>query len=292
MKSYRKQSLGIVVAGVSLLAAAAQTQAALLVGLTTGGNVITFDSASPGTIQTSAMLTGLGSETLIGIDRRPSNGLLYGVGTGGSLFTVNPLTGAASMVGTLSTGLVGSGFGFDFNPVPDRLRLVSNQEQNLRINVGTGVALIDGGLSYSLSDVNAGANPNIVASGYINNVPGALTTTLYGIDSALDTLVIQNPPNAGTLVTVGSLGVDTSALAGFDVSHTGEVFAALTDPNELTTGLYTINLATGAATFLGGIGGGAAVYGLTAVPEPEEYAAMGAGVLVLFAAFRRRLKAA
>jgi hypothetical protein len=238
--------LGIVVAGVSLLAAAAQTQAALLVGLTTGGNVITFDSASPGTIQTSAMLTGL----------------------------------------------VGSGFGFDFNPVPDRLRLVSNQEQNLRINVGTGVALIDGGLSYSLSDVNAGANPNIVASAYINNVAGALTTTLYGIDSALDTLVIQNPPNAGTLVTVGSLGVDTSALAAFDVSHTGEVFAALTDPNELTTGLYTINLSTGAATFLGGIGGGAAVYGLTAVPEPEEYAAMGAGVLVLFAAFRRRRKAA
>jgi hypothetical protein len=273
---------------VAALALGTQLHGAAFVGLTTGGNLITFDSASPGTIQSSTSITGLGGQTLLGIDRRPSNGLLYGVGSGGTVFSVNPFSGVATTVSTLSVSLSGSTFGFDFNPVPDRLRLVSNLDQNLRINVATGATIVDGSLAYSLSDVNAGANPNIVAAAYINNFAGALTTTLYGIDSALDTLVIQNPPNAGTLVTVGSLGVNTSALAAFEVLQSGQAFAAFTDPNELTSGLYSINLNTGAATFLGQIGGGAAIYGLTAVPEPEEYAAMGGAALVAFAVYRRR----
>ncbi len=273
---------------VAVLALGTQMHGAAFVGLTTGGNLITFDSASPGTIQSSTSITGLGGQTLLGIDRRPANGFLYGVGSGGTIFSVNPFSGVATSVSTLSVPLSGSTFGFDFNPVPDRLRLVSNLDQNLRINIATGATIVDGSLAYSLSDVNAGANPNIVAAAYINNFAGALTTTLYGIDSALDTLVIQNPPNAGTLVTVGSLGVNTSALAAFEVLQGGQAFAALTDPNELTSGLYSINLGTGAATFLGQIGGGAAIYGLTAVPEPEEYAAMGGAVLVAFAVYRRR----
>lgn len=273
---------------VAALALGTQMHGAAFVGLTTGGNLITFDSANPATIQSTTSITGLGGQTLLGIDRRPADGLLYGVGSGGTIFSVNPFSGVATTVSTLSVSLSGSTFGVDFNPVPDRLRLVSNTDQNLRINISTGATIVDGSLAYSLSDPNAGANPNIVAAAYINNFAGALTTTLYGIDSALDTLVIQNPPNAGTLVTVGSLGVNTSALAAFEVLQSGQAFAALTDPNELTSGLYSINLGTGAATFLGEIGGGAAIYGLTAVPEPEEYAAMGGAVLVAFAVYRRR----
>ena len=61
---------------VAALALGTQVDGAVFVGLTTGGNLITFNSASPGTIQTSTSITGLGGQTLLGIDRRPSNGLL------------------------------------------------------------------------------------------------------------------------------------------------------------------------------------------------------------------------
>jgi hypothetical protein len=53
--------------------------------------------------------------------------------------------------------------------VVDRIRIMSDADQNLRVHPDTG-------------------------------------------------LVVQNPPNAGTLNTVGGLGVDITTVAGFDIS--------------------------------------------------------------------------
>ena len=75
----------------------------------------------------------------------------------------------------------------------------------------------------------SGAIPAIVASAYTNSTPGATATQLFGIDSDLDILVLQNPPNSGTLSTIGSLGVDTGDRVGFDVvGESGEAYASLT----------------------------------------------------------------
>ena len=265
-----------------------ETRAETLFGLTTSGSLISFDSSSPGTLLNSVAISGLGGESLIGIDLRPNGGALYGVGSGNSIFTLNTATGAATLAGTLGTGLSGAGFGFDFNPVPDRLRVVGTDEQNLRINVGTGATLVDGSLAYAVGDANAGANPNVVGAAYANNVNGALTTTLYGIDSSLDILVTQAPPNAGTLNTVGALGIDTTGAVGFDISGSGIAYAALTDGINSLSSLYAINLSTGSASLIGQIGGGSSVYGLTAVPEPAEYGMMIGGALLGLAALRRR----
>ncbi len=265
-----------------------ETRAETLFGLTTSGSLISFDSSSPGTLLNSVAISGLGGESLIGIDLRPNGGALYGVGSGNSIFTLNTATGAATLAGTLGTGLSGAGFGFDFNPVPDRLRVVGTDEQNLRINVGTGATLVDGSLSYAAGDANAGANPNVVGAAYANNVNGALTTTLYGIDSSLDILVTQAPPNAGTLNTVGALGIDTTGAVGFDISGSGIAYAALTDGITSLSSLYSINLSTGSASLIGQIGGGSGVYGLTAVPEPAEYGMMIGGALLGLAVYRRR----
>jgi hypothetical protein len=71
-----------------------------------------------------------------------------------------------------------------------------------------------------------------------------------------DLLLIQNPPNEGGLSAVGPLNVNTGGLAGFDISPSGGAFASLTPPAATTTTFYTINLATGAATLVGPIGGG------------------------------------
>ena len=94
---------------------------------------------------------------------------------------------------------------------------------------------------------------------------------LYDIDAASDQLLIQNPPNNGVLTAVGSLGVDTSNNAAFDISPLDNVaFAALNVGG--VSGLYTINLATGAATPIGAIGTGSAVDGLTAMPQAYQLA--------------------
>lgn len=77
----------------------------------------------------------------------------------------------------------------------------------------------------------------------------------------LDDVVVQNPPNAGTLTTPVDLGEETAAFVGFDIRTIGGVntaYASLSHQagrgTTLAT-LYVIDLATGAVTDLGRIGG-------------------------------------
>ena len=250
---------------LSLSAAAAvafaiTAQAEPITALTSGNRLITFDSAAPGTATDTVTITGLqAGETLVGIDFRPATGSLYAFGNTGRIYSINADTGEATLSSTTAadagdstapfTAVTGTNFGVDFNPVPDRLRVTSDQDQNLRINVATGATTTDGTLAYRAGDANAGANPSIVGVAYVNSFAGAQATTLYDIDSELDILAIQNPPNEGTLVTVGPLGVNTTGRVGFDVSGTtGVAYASLTDSTTGLTSLYTINLLSGAAT--------------------------------------------
>ncbi len=277
--------------GAGLLAAN-PAQAETIVGLTSTNALVLFDSAAPtlaGPAMTITGLTGAG-ESILGIDLRPSNGLLYGLGSLGNLYTLNAQTGAATFVSVLSTGLSGISFGVDFNPAADRLRVTSNAGQNLRINVNTGAATVDGALN--------GAVTNISASAYTNNDNNPATgTALFGINSVNDRLYSQNPPNAGTQVEIGALGVDTSAAAGFDISGaTGIAFASLTNGDTAKSSFYTINLATGAASLTGafGIGGNTVVapalldITVAAIPEPSTYAMLLAGLALLGTITKRR----
>src|SRR5215813_1016727 len=223
--------------------------------ITTTNALLRFDSAAPGTILSSTAVTGLQvGENLLGIDFRPATGQLYGLGSTNRLYTIDPISGAATQVGTspFATALSGTSFGFDINPVADRVRVVSDSDQNLRLNPDTGaIAATDITLTYAAGDPNAGANPNIVGVAYTNSFAGATLTTLYGIDSNLDILTIQNPPNNGTLNTVGPLGFDTSGSVGFDIATAGTVFASLSVIG--LAGLFSINLVTGVATPVGSI---------------------------------------
>src|SRR5262249_38094670 len=82
------------VATITILGSA-PAKAELLTGLLLGNRVATFDSATPGTLLTNVSITGLqGGETLLGIDRRPADGLLYGIGSTSRLYTLNTTTGA------------------------------------------------------------------------------------------------------------------------------------------------------------------------------------------------------
>lgn len=188
------------------------------------------------------------------IDFRPSNGLLYGVTDSDKIYTINPNTGAATFVSTLSISFNG-GFqsGIDFNPVVDRLRIVGSNDQNFRVNVDTGAVLSDTPLAFAAGDANAGVDPNITAAAYTNSRAGASATQLFGIDYDLNALVLQNPPNNGTLNTRVPLGINFDPIGGFDI---------FTDAGGMNTAfvvsgptLYTIDLSTGAATRVGFLSG-------------------------------------
>jgi hypothetical protein len=234
--------------------------------LTASNKLLSFDRATPGTIRTTATVTGLqAGESLVGIDHRPADGLLYGVGSSGRIYTLNGTTGAATVKSTLApdatdttapfTALAGTEFGVDFNPVADRLRIVSNTGQSLRINVDTGATTTDG-------SINGGAaNTAITAAAYTNSFAGTSTTTLFVIDAANGTLYTQNPPNNGTLASPVALGLAATNVAGFDIdarNNTG--YAVMTVAG--VRSLYSVNLAPAAGT--------AAVTVVAAVGVSEE----------------------
>jgi hypothetical protein len=209
----------------------------------TGSNLLIFNLATPGT-PVSKAITGLQTgETILGIDFRPVNAQLYALGSTSRIYTINASSGAAVAVGTgpFTPTLSGTSFGFDFNPTVDRIRIVGNTGQNLRVNPETGIAVTpaDGNL-------NPGT-PAVSAAAYTNNFAGATSTSLFVIDASTDKLYLQNPPNNGTLVEIGSLGINVELSNGFDIGSTSNIAYALLTVGA-TTKLYSINLTNGTAT--------------------------------------------
>ncbi len=199
-----------------------------IVALTDTGQLACIEGADTDATKVIGTLTGLeANETLVGIDYRspfkdaggvsnnvPVEGTLYGLGNLGGLYSINPSTAVATKKAQISVALAGTAFGIDFNPTVDRLRVVSNTGQNLRVNVDTGAALVDGGL------VSGGTTASGVAAAAYTNVDSdpATGTTLFDIDVNSDQLLVQNPPNDGVLVGIGApLGIDATGPVGFDL---------------------------------------------------------------------------
>lgn len=269
----RKRSLTLAAILVLSTLVAIPSHAAPAAGVDAANNLIRFDTASPTVITSTTPITGLtGGDTIFAIDFRPATGVLTALATSGRLYTINFATGAAVLVTTVATPLSGTLFGADFNPTVDRFRITSDADQNLRVNPDTGAVSVtapatnsDLALQYAATDVNVGMNPNVYASAYTNSFAGATTTTLFGIDTTLDILVTQAPPNNGTLNTIGPLGINATGAASFDIDPNGNVaYAALiTGAN---TAIYTINTTTGAATLVGNVGAGTVLNGFAIVP--------------------------
>lgn len=236
-------------------------------GLSNSNQLISFKLTKPADVSTVA-ITGLTSgETIVGIDYRlrtdvaDKSGVLYGLSSLGNLYTINASTGAASNRRALTaaaddstlpfTGLNGNSFAVDFNPAADRLRVISQTGQNLRINVDTGATITDGNLNGLL-------NPQVAAAAYTNSYQGAVSSTaLFDLDNTSNRLLQQIPPNDGNLVSIGALGITLGTNSGFDIAggDNGLALATVADVSSNTSSLYRINLTTGAATPAIAVGG-------------------------------------
>ena len=227
-------------------------------------------------------------DKLVGIDFRVARGVLYALAQSGRLYTLELGTGQLTPVGsgTPPVALKGSAFGVDFNPAADRVRVVSNLGQNLRLHPDTG-AQVDGEnlrpglqsdpyLRYAWSDVNHARAPEVVAAAYTYNPNDGKLTTNYAIDRALGVLVMQGSregetpvvsPNTGQLRTVGSLGLGPLTDASMDISDVNNTaLAAVRTAGNPKTQLHLIDLNTGKATLLGVVADGSPLVGMAIEP--------------------------
>lgn len=282
----------------------ANVPSATVIGLTTNNQLVRFNTRTPGNTA-PVPLSGLpAGENLIAIDYRfaPS-----GTGTAGFYALSRRANGSFQLyrvdnVNNLATAIpVGTGFdapgavsavGFDFNPNVinpdgsrvDRIRVVSSERTNFRVNPDTGTVVdadaaaagvqADGTLSFAAGDVNQTATPRVVGAAYTNNDSDPATGTVnYAVDASTNSLVTQGrpasgnnaavSPNTGQLFTVGSLGIGLSGVSGFDIAPGNNTAFLSTE-----MGLYTVDLSTGRATFVGSVGvvGSPALLGLAIVP--------------------------
>ncbi len=196
------------------------------------------------------------------------------------MYRLDPSTSAATIVGVASGVANGAGtpidlagatsFGFDFNPTVDRIRVVTNNGLNFRLNPNDGT-VVGGALDPAINGLPAGST-GLVGAAYTNSFGQSLSggaTTLYTLDPGSDRLFIQNPANGGTQtagipVTENGSPLDFDNVVGFDIAPAirvttsnapagGVAYAVLgVRPNAEFEGgnaavPYMIDLATGAA---------------------------------------------
>ena len=230
-----------------------------LVFVTDTSQLAWVDVDDPEHVLAGVALSGLGDQVLRTLDYRPATGELYGFSEY-YLYRIDPQTGIALQVGNYLTGVPAPQIDIDVSPVADRVRLVSSDEDNMRLNPLTGQPESD-------TDLSAG---DVAGIAYTNNRSGATSTTLFGIDITHDQLVRIGgvdgtpSPNGGVVTAIGPLGVDAGPSIAFDIAPDGTAYAAL-NVNAVTR-LYRIDLTNGTALELGILGAGGGIRSMAVAP--------------------------
>lgn len=240
---------------------------------TLSDNVIARYNASDVRTKTSVSISGLGAaEKILSMDFRPATGELYGVSNLSKIYIINATSGVARAVSSVAFTPVLSGtlINIDFNPTVDRIRIVTNTGQNLRLDPETGLVVA--------TDTNVGST-GITGISYTNSYAGASTTVLYDIDGAAKKLYKQDPPNNGTLVNVGAL--DLGTVLGFDISPDNKNALAVGKVGD-STKLYTIDLANGKSALAGKFTKGTVIQSIAIPSSPVFYATDNANNFLIF----------
>ncbi len=258
---------------------ATQPRSETLQVLTDKYELLTISAGQPTKVLRRVRLSGWDAgDTLVGMDYRVAKGMLYALGRSGRLYLVDTASGVLKPVGSGPVvALQGDALAVDFNPVADRLRVISSSGQNLRLHPDTGaVAATDPAPAYAAQDKRAGTKPEIVAAAYTYNKKDEKLTTNFAIDRNGGYLVTMGSAegvqpvvsfNTGQLFTVGALGVAEMTDASMDIADvSGAAYAAVRLKSHATTRLYALDLQTGKATFIGTMGDGDKVLGMAIEP--------------------------
>ena len=240
-----------------------------VVAVTDAAELIRFNAGQPQRVLHRKVLKGLDAgDRLVGIDYRVARGVLFALSASGKLYTLDADTAQLTQVGTGPSLALTGRTGFDFNPVVDRVRVVNDSGQNLRLHPDTGALVaVD-------TAVTGPAGVRLAGAAYTYNTRDRTLTTLFVIDLTSGALMLQGSrenvppvvsPNTGTLTMVGPLGTGPLQDADFDIADINNAaLAALRVAGR--TRLHAINLATGQTTAIGTVGDGRALWGMAIVP--------------------------
>lgn len=197
---------------------------------------------------------------LVGIEVGAS-GVIYGLSNSAAdvpnaLFTINPATGAAQLVGP--TGLAGVAEGdLAFDPISGELYgcynlLGTGQRQLFTINLGTAVA--------TPRPISLAGDPSGLAFG--------LDGTLYAIDTNLQQLLTVDKTTGQTL-TIKSLSRPLGSTVGMDTDPATGILYVADGESSGTDKLYSLDPGTGTLTEIGPTGLANGLAGLAFLPEPN-----------------------
>jgi hypothetical protein len=284
-----KTASALLAASLSLAALAPSAHAVTGWAVTTENALISFDLSAPTSFLSTAGITGLRGHDGVSadpfgqiLDLAQKDGQLFGLDGNANFYSLNASTGAATF---LSNALAPLGYdaGLAYDPFFARFRFVSDAGENKLIDTAGNVTNA-ASLFYGAGDANFGTSVSFsgVAIDYDFG-------TGFALDAVNDTLAITYDANFAEFFTLGSLGLDITALASLDILSTGELFAALST-DSATSGLYQIDPVTGQATFVADFGTGITgiAFSTAAVPEPSTYGLFAGVAAIGLAVLRRR----
>jgi len=232
-------------------------------GVSTDNQLITYTVGPPAQEKSSVPITGLKEpgEMIVSIDMNTKDGLLYGVSDKGRLYTIDPVTGAATPVSTTAFNPMptGSIYGMDFNTKTGLFRLVTNAGENMTISPTTGsIVSVDQKLTPSSTVINSVA--------YTSATSSSPTANMYDI-SISDGKVYVQADSKGMLSPIGSTNLLIQDEGGFDISKdntyglavlkASDLYKDPSDPTGANTTvdyrLYYIDLKSGDATAMGSV---------------------------------------
>jgi Domain of unknown function (DUF4394) len=250
-------------------------------GVDLHNQLVLFGTESPGTLSRKVPITGLPIlKRIVGIDFRPSNGKLYGVGNDSRVYIIDPVSGAATAVGTgpfePAIDFFEVHFGMGFDPATERIRLmVAESGANYSINPDDGTAVLEKSVSYATGDPNEGITPRISGLGYVPLGaaavggaavaarrsgsaalgPSPLAGTLLALDADEGTLIASIDPETGEFTTIGPLEMIFARCAEIKVGvgPDGKVNIFAVVLSAAKNLLLRLDALTGKATSLGAV---------------------------------------